>query len=315
MVRIITSILLVVSCPTIAYGSCTIDLAGQSVFVKNQAYPRDAPLVGTILNGRAMNFIYEGSWVGEGLIDLAGTNSWYIPTSSTYTYDTSSMNVLSDVLMKDLNLGHSQPFVNSSVISYTSLSRNAVAAAANSGFMAGTLIGNTGNGYSLTGLRGTPNRIVVPDQKWCDNVATLGRNFTWSVQSYGDLVIRHHDGDTRRLVGSRVTKNAIVTFPVSVSTSPLSLSFGRLNANTTGTQDLTVAVRASSSANHTIAFTYTSDSGTRESLTVDGNSLPYTASRTIGSGQVSRSEVFKIRITSSTAMEVKGRLQITARLT
>lgn len=315
MVRIITSILLVAPCTTIAYGSCTIDLAGQSVFVKMQAYPRDAPLVGTILPGRAMNFIYDGSYVGEGLIDMAGKWSTYIPTSSTYTYDTSSMNVLSDVLMKDLNLEHSLPFVNSSIISYTSLSRNSVAAAANLQFLAGTLIGNTGNGISLTGLRGTPNRIVVPDQKWCDRLAEFGRNFEWSVQSYGDLVIRHHDGDTRRTVGSRVTKNAIVTFPVTVSTSPLSLSFGRLNANTTGTQDLTVAVRASSSANHTIAFTYTSDSGTRESLTVDGNSLPYTASRTIGSGQVSRSEVFKIRITSSTATEVKGRLQITARLT
>ncbi|EPB4371633.1 hypothetical protein ACRPLT_004379 [Citrobacter freundii] len=217
--------------------------------------------------------------------------------------------------MKDLDIGHSSPFGYASIIQYNNWASNAVAANANAQFLAGTQIGTKGGRYPVAGLRGTPNKIVVNDRNWCDGIATQGRNFTLEHYANGDLVIRHHDGDTLKSVASRIHKAAIVTFPVSVSTSPTSLSFGRLNANTTGTQDLTVAVRASSSANHTIAFTYTSDSGTRESLTVDGNSLPYTASRTIASGQVSRSEVFKIRITSSTAAEVRGRLQITARLT
>lgn len=103
--------------------------------------------------------------------------------------------------------------------------------------------------------------------------------------------------------------------PVKVTASPSSLSFGQLTTGTTGLRDLNVTVGAISGANHTISFAYTSDGSSREVLTVDNYSLPYTASRTIPSGQSSRSEVFKVRITSPTAAAVSGRLQITAKLT
>lgn len=319
MVRTIPTIMLLLTMSSNSNASCTIDLANSFVHVTTDRYEHQR------LNGYiGVNWLIDFDLVPTStyahLIHTSdGSTSWSIPGGSSYTYDTSSSNVLSSAHVSDLIVQLSHPFPYHSVIRYSNVDDNGVSSKSTFEILAGTWIGSQGATYPYNSLRGTPTKIVVYDSKWCDVASAYGSAFTLTQRTRGNLTF--HGNATSGLianaipVGTTISKNAVISYPVSVSTSPTTLSFGRINANSTGSLDLNVVVRASSAARHTIAFSYASDNGNRESLTVDGNSLPYTVTRTISSGQPSRSEVFKIRITSSTATEVKGRLQITTRLT
>lgn len=170
-------------------------------------------------------------------------------------------------------------------------------------------------GYDYYGIHKSEQNLP-PDI--CRTLSGWGAPLYMSSTIHGKMDVTFDNNQTalsRYALRFTFTVPVRLEIPVTVTTSPSSLSYGQLTTGTAGSRDLNVTVGAISGANHTISFAYTSDSSSREVLTVDNNSLPYTASRTIPSGQSSRSEVFKVRITSPTAAAVRGRLQITAKLT
>lgn len=158
-----------------------------------------------------------------------------------------------------------------------------------------------------------PTRIEVTDAGWCNN----------AYQSYyGEVLYRHTSSMPVTLTDHWPSTTTTYTFelqgtmtiPFSSTVSPSSIAFGNVSVGDTGVRALSVRTNAFPGAKHSISFVYTSDSGTQETLTVDNNRLPYTAKRTLPSNASSASDVFNIRIASSTAANVTGRLQVTNRL-
>lgn len=165
-------------------------------------------------------------------------------------------------------------------------------------------------------LRGVPTAISTDSDEMCSRLASSGPGMYLNTEglyevslSYKSTYVGSHYLEYYSWVPVRLVNYT------EVSATPTRVDFGRLSTGTSGSQPVMVTVKAISDAKHTITFTYTSDNNTREILTVNNNSLPYTATRTIPSGQSSRTEEFDVRITSSTAAEVRGRLQITAQVT
>lgn len=106
-----------------------------------------------------------------------------------------------------------------------------------------------------------------------------------------------------------------VKIATHVSATPASLNFGLIPVGGSKTLPLSITVRAPTSAAHVVDFSYTSDKGTGERLTVDGRTLPYSATRVMPSDTITRTESYNVGITSSNAGSVSGRLLITARVT
>lgn len=179
------------------------------------------------------------------------------------------------------------------------------------------LLGLTGTVAGSANVWGTIRGVNnIPSNK-CEALSRLGASLylrnTGTQHAYIRGSMTNHYSNNFGVNTIYDTEVRLV-MPLRVEITPSSLSFGQITTGNTGVEQFTSTVHAAALTPHTITFTYSSDGGTREVLTIDGNPLPYTASRTIPAGQSSRSEKWTARINSSTAAVVKGRLQITARI-
>ncbi len=170
--------------------------------------------------------------------------------------------------------------------------------------------------YPPQWVSGMPTKITVDDDTWCNAAYT---QYTGSVlyrhkstMSVGIGALGGYFPDTTTTLEYEL--QGTMTIPFSSTVSPSSIAFGNVSVGDTGVRALSVRTNAFPGAKHSISFVYTSDSGTQETLTVDNNRLPYIAKRTLPSNASSASDVFNIRIASSTAAGVTGRLQVTNQL-
>ncbi|EGK8547897.1 hypothetical protein IO173_004155 [Salmonella enterica] len=159
--------------------------------------------------------------------------------------------------------------------------------------------------------------IIEPDAQLCSRLATT-HNRTIAVTTYATLGMRHNNtaiinGTLRSQMQAR--SSIIVEYPTKISAIPTEIHFGRLTTAATGQKRLDVTVQAATGTRYSLEFSYASETDTQENMTINGHTLPYAAPLTVTMGRSSRTEVFDVRLTSSVAAEVKGRLLITARIT
>ncbi|EIL0605929.1 hypothetical protein LK784_004418 [Salmonella enterica] len=264
-------------------------------------------------SGVLNNSLWAGSYEGDYVVNLSNVGTKIRETNA-------SVNFLSIMHFPLLLDDRYHAFINGTYENMSYTNENVVGRAkTNRDYWAsGKLIGInrvTGTGNVHGSARGLTN---IPAAE-CNRLALLDSRTPIILENNGSIYayLRFNGSPISNNFGASVKYYTPVklVMPVQIEATPSSLAYGSLNAGSTGSKSLTVKVVAPSGAPHVINFTYASDSGTRENITIDGNVLPYTASRTIGNGQSSRTETFTARLSSTVAGGVRGRLVITTRLT